>query len=178
MQIVGYYGNLGYQEYDEGDSYYQIRQSCWKRNEMMGRDLRVAYESYKGSRYYGKGAYESQESMKSFLYEEKFADNIANVQTIMSSPLSRKKEARKACAQKKVRFEEQLKEVGVMSNEDIGNKTSIGEPSGPWSIEFSFKELKMSDYYSYVANVDSFVLGVENKEERMLRVFEKTKERA
>ncbi|KAI5681900.1 hypothetical protein M9H77_03128 [Catharanthus roseus] len=29
----GYYGNLGYQEYDEGISNYQIRQSCWKRNE-------------------------------------------------------------------------------------------------------------------------------------------------
>ncbi|KAI5654040.1 hypothetical protein M9H77_31227 [Catharanthus roseus] len=36
---VGYYGNLGYQEYDEEDSYYQIGQSCWKKNEIMGRIL-------------------------------------------------------------------------------------------------------------------------------------------
>ncbi|KAI5664089.1 hypothetical protein M9H77_23412 [Catharanthus roseus] len=35
----GYYGNLGYEEYDEGNSYYQIGQSCWKKNEMMGRDF-------------------------------------------------------------------------------------------------------------------------------------------
>ncbi|KAI5653488.1 hypothetical protein M9H77_30675 [Catharanthus roseus] len=196
----------------------------------------------------------------------------------MSSPLSRQKEARKTCAQKKVRFEKWLREVGVVSNEDLGKKTSIGEPSGPWSkkseneesarsqevmldkndicerkesherrerveesegfsnfqdkrkriggklhhnhketsisfssdslplsLEFSFEEYKLflnphssqsytflkyplmlgdatrdhscdsslydsriKDYYSYVANVDSFILGVENKKERML----------
>ncbi|KAI5682114.1 hypothetical protein M9H77_03342 [Catharanthus roseus] len=82
----GYYGNLGYKEYNEGASYYQIGQSCWKRNEMMGRDFRVGYESYRGSRYsymddgyghwcpyeqearfYGKETYESQESMNYFL---------------------------------------------------------------------------------------------------------------
>ncbi|KAI5664194.1 hypothetical protein M9H77_23517 [Catharanthus roseus] len=56
------------------------------KNEMMGRDFRVGYESYEGfrysymdggyahwypyeqeARYYGKETYESQESMKSFL---------------------------------------------------------------------------------------------------------------
>ncbi|KAI5668377.1 hypothetical protein M9H77_18230 [Catharanthus roseus] len=83
----GYYGNLGYQQYDEGDSYYQIGQSFWKKNEMMERDFRVGYESYEGSRYPyvddgyghwypyeqedrydGKETCESEESMKSFLY--------------------------------------------------------------------------------------------------------------
>ncbi|KAI5650405.1 hypothetical protein M9H77_36410 [Catharanthus roseus] len=176
------------------------------------------------ARYYGKETYESQESMKSFLYEEKFANDIANGQKIMSSPLSR--------------FEEQLKEVGFMSNEHIGKKISIGEPSGPWSkkrkieesarsqeiflnahvshevvfgkllkgslcyhpsyiivcilkssqgstfLEYllvlgddhscgnSLYDSRMNDYYSYLGNVDSFVLEVENKEQRMLRVFE------
>ncbi|KAI5653010.1 hypothetical protein M9H77_30197 [Catharanthus roseus] len=32
--------------------------------------------------------------------------------------------------------------------------------------------LLMNDYYSYVANVDYFVRGAENKEERMLGIFE------
>ncbi|KAI5658128.1 hypothetical protein M9H77_26921 [Catharanthus roseus] len=142
----GYYGNLGYQEYDEGNSYYQIGHSCWKKNEMMGRDFRVGYESYEGSRfsymdggyvhwypyeqegrYYRKETYESQESMKSFLFEEKFPNNIANMQKNMSSPPSRQKEARKTCDQEKVRFEGQLKDIGVMSNEHIGKITSIGE---------------------------------------------------
>ncbi|KAI5653960.1 hypothetical protein M9H77_31147 [Catharanthus roseus] len=137
----GEYRNLGYQQYDEGDSYYQIGQSCWKKNKMMGKDFRVGYETYEGSRssymdsgyghwypyeqearYYGKETYESQESMKSFLYEEK------------------KKEERKTCAQKKVRFEGQLREIGVMSNEHIGKKTSIGEPSGPWSKKSEIEE--------------------------------------
>ncbi|KAI5666690.1 hypothetical protein M9H77_16543 [Catharanthus roseus] len=105
---------------------------------MIGRDFRVGYESYEGSRYsymdhgyghwypyeqeatyYGKETYESQERMKSFLYEGKFSNNIANVQKNIPSPLSRKKEARNTCAQKKVRFEEQLREIGVMSNEHI-----------------------------------------------------------
>ncbi|KAI5682208.1 hypothetical protein M9H77_03436 [Catharanthus roseus] len=58
----------------------------------------------------------------------------------MSSPLSRKKKARNTCAQKKVRFEEQLREIGVMSNEHIGKKTSIGEPSGPWSKKSKIEE--------------------------------------
>ncbi|KAI5650247.1 hypothetical protein M9H77_36252 [Catharanthus roseus] len=40
----------------------------------------------------------------------------------------------------KVRFEEQLREVGVMSNEHIGKKNSIGEPSGPWSKKSKNKE--------------------------------------
>ncbi|KAI5681819.1 hypothetical protein M9H77_03047 [Catharanthus roseus] len=145
-----------------------------------------------------------------------------------------KTEARKTCAQKKVKFEEQLRKVGVMSNEHIGKKTSIGEPRGPWRKKSKNEEIKrsqevmldkndtcewkkvmkdenewkkerelsfqyypfleyplmlgdatgdnscdntlydsrMNDYYSYVANVDSFVLGVENKEERILGVLE------
>ncbi|KAI5672133.1 hypothetical protein M9H77_12497 [Catharanthus roseus] len=135
---------------------------------------------------------------------------------------------------KLVRLEEQLKEVRVMSNEDIGKKTSLGEPSGPWSKKSENKEgarsqevmidkngtcdgkesherrekvkeselsilhfsciplmlgdatrdyscdnsicdSRMNDYYSCVANVDSFVLGVENKEEHMLGVLENKK---
>ncbi|KAI5653175.1 hypothetical protein M9H77_30362 [Catharanthus roseus] len=121
------------------------------------------------ARYYGKETYESQEGMKSFLYEERFANNIANVQKNMSFPLSRQKEARKACAQKKVRFEEQLKEVGIMSNENIGKKTSIGEPSGPWSKKSEKEESARSqEIHERSERVQE---RVENKEERKLGVL-------
>ncbi|KAI5664195.1 hypothetical protein M9H77_23518 [Catharanthus roseus] len=58
----------------------------------------------------------------------------------MSSPVSRQKEASKTCAQKKVGFEGQLREIGVMSNKHIGKKISIGEPSGPWSKKSEIEE--------------------------------------
>ncbi|KAI5681515.1 hypothetical protein M9H77_02743 [Catharanthus roseus] len=67
------------------------------------------------ARYHGRETYESQESIKSFLYEE-FSNNIANVQKCVN-PSFKANKARKACAQKN----------------HIGKKTSIGEPRGPWS---------------------------------------------
>ncbi|KAI5668760.1 hypothetical protein M9H77_18613 [Catharanthus roseus] len=48
--MCGYHENHGYQAYHEGDSYYKVEQSCWNRNEGMGRDFQESYESYKGSR--------------------------------------------------------------------------------------------------------------------------------
>ncbi|KAI5673860.1 hypothetical protein M9H77_14224 [Catharanthus roseus] len=87
----------GPEAYHEGDSYYKVGQ--------IGMKAWNVYEQE--ARYYRMETYESQERMKSFLYEEKFANNIDNVHRIVLSPLSRQKEARKACAQKKVRFEEQ-----------------------------------------------------------------------
>ncbi|KAI5650490.1 hypothetical protein M9H77_36495 [Catharanthus roseus] len=40
------------------------------------------------------------------------------------------------------------------------------------SCDKSLSDSRMNDYYSYVTNVNSFVLGVENKEEHILGVFE------
>ncbi|KAI5658022.1 hypothetical protein M9H77_26815 [Catharanthus roseus] len=55
---------------------------------------------------------------------------------------------------------------------------TVSSNSLPLSIEFYFKELKVDDYYSDLANVDYFVLGVQNKEERILgskgRIFLKS----
>ncbi|KAI5673462.1 hypothetical protein M9H77_13826 [Catharanthus roseus] len=115
-----YYGNLGYQEYDEGDSCYKIGQSCWKKNEMMGRDFRVDYENYEGSSY----SYMDDGYGHWYPYEQE----------------ATQKETRNSRAQKKVRLEEHLKEIGVMSNEHIGKKTSIGEPSYPWSKKSETEE--------------------------------------
>ncbi|KAI5672359.1 hypothetical protein M9H77_12723 [Catharanthus roseus] len=66
-------------------------------------------------------------------------------------------------------FQDKRKIIGGKHHHNH-KETSISFSSNslPLSIEFSFKELKMNDYYSNVANVDSFVFEVENKEERML----------
>ncbi|KAI5649965.1 hypothetical protein M9H77_35970 [Catharanthus roseus] len=93
-------------------------------------------------------------------------------------------------------FLDKMKRIGGKHHHNH-KETSISFSSSPLplSIEFSFKELKlflnahgdatrdhscdnflydsrMNDYYSYIANVDSFVLGFENKEECMLGVLE------
>ncbi|KAI5652960.1 hypothetical protein M9H77_30147 [Catharanthus roseus] len=47
----------------------------------------------------------------------------------------------------------------------------LGDAICDHSCDKSLYDSRMNDYYSYVANVNSFVLGDENKEERMLGVF-------
>ncbi|KAI5681478.1 hypothetical protein M9H77_02706 [Catharanthus roseus] len=48
----------------------------------------------------------------------------------------------------------------------------LGDATDDHSCDNSLYDSRMNDYCSYVANVDSFVLGVENKEEHMLGVLE------
>ncbi|KAI5675927.1 hypothetical protein M9H77_06877 [Catharanthus roseus] len=104
---------------------------------MMGRDFRVGYESYKGSRY----CYMDDGYGHWYPYEQE-----ANLPTTLPMcqkichPLSRQKEARKTCAQKKFIFEEKLSEVRVISNERIGKTNYTGEPSGSWSKKSENKE--------------------------------------
>ncbi|KAI5650246.1 hypothetical protein M9H77_36251 [Catharanthus roseus] len=68
-------------------------------------------------------------------------------------------------------FQDRRKGIGgKLHHNHKETSISFSSNSLPLSIKFSFKELKMNDYCSYVANVDSFVLGFENKEEIMLAV--------
>ncbi|KAI5681237.1 hypothetical protein M9H77_02464 [Catharanthus roseus] len=116
----GYHENHRYQAYLEEDSYYKVVQSFWNRNKGMGRDFQDGYESYKGSRYryiddgyghwypyeqearyYGKETYESQESMKSFLYDEKFANNIANLKKCVIPSFNSKGSKESFCSKQK-----------------------------------------------------------------------------
>ncbi|KAI5652463.1 hypothetical protein M9H77_29650 [Catharanthus roseus] len=48
----------------------------------------------------------------------------------------------------------------------------LGDTTRDHSCANSLYDSRMNDYNSYVDNVDSFVIGVENKEEHMLGVFE------
>ncbi|KAI5652840.1 hypothetical protein M9H77_30027 [Catharanthus roseus] len=189
-EMGGYHENHRYQAYLEKDSYYEVGQSFWNRNEGNGRDFQEVYETYEDSRYsymddghlypyeqearyYAKETYESQESMKSFLYEEKFANNIQCEKKYVSL-LSRKTEARKTCAQKKVRFEEQRREVRVISNEHIGEKLmSILERKVPLVnlVDLGARSTKMRSVYK-IPRSDARMIHVREK-----KVMKEEKER-
>ncbi|KAI5652841.1 hypothetical protein M9H77_30028 [Catharanthus roseus] len=66
-------------------------------------------------------------------------------------------------------FQDKMKRIGgKLHHNHKETSISFSSNSSPLSIEFSCKELKMNDYYSNVANVDSYMLGIEDKEECML----------
>ncbi|KAI5676579.1 hypothetical protein M9H77_07529 [Catharanthus roseus] len=71
---------------------------------MMGRDFRVGYESYEGSRYF-------------------YMDDGVGIHL-----------------NKKLGIKENLWAIGISSNEHIGKKTSISEPSDPWSKKSEIEE--------------------------------------
>lgn len=77
-------------------------------------------------RHYGKETCKSQEKMKSFHWELKLIKNMAKVKRSVARSPSRQSETKKSFLQKKVRFEDQPKDVGNMSNEDNEKKASIG----------------------------------------------------
>ncbi|KAI5664090.1 hypothetical protein M9H77_23413 [Catharanthus roseus] len=72
------------------------------------------YPYEKETRYYGKETYESKESMKSFLYEDKFANNIANVQKYVIPSFKAKGSKEHLCSEKKERNKESARSQEVM----------------------------------------------------------------
>ncbi|KAI5681195.1 hypothetical protein M9H77_02422 [Catharanthus roseus] len=237
------------EQYDEGDSYYQIGQSCWKNNEMMGKDFIVGYESYEGSRYsyiddgYGHWYPYEQEASGPWSKKSKIEESAKSQEVMLekndtcegkesherieiveeNKGINNFKSPRKRIGRK---FHHNHKEISIsfssnflplsiefsfnelmlflnahLSHEDVLGKLfhdslsyhpsyliiyvlkssqsytfleypcMLGDATRDHSCDNSLYDSRMKDYYSYVANVESFVLGVENKEERMLGVF-------